>query len=159
MRIDRPEPFNPAVPAARLLAAILAEFSHPAPKDHIGLIYAFASRPEKLTPFLQGDDRANWLRLVGADAQPPSARTLQMPVRADLPFADALNWLTSKNAVQEDLEKRTWKRGSGDSGLSLAGWPEGRARFVQKMLTKLGFENLWSQLAAEDMVWEEPKRA
>jgi hypothetical protein len=80
-------------------------------------------------------------------------------MRADLPFAEALNWLRSKNAVQEDLEKRTWKRGSGDPSLSLVGWPEGRARFVQKILTELGFENLRSKLAPEDMVWEELKRA
>jgi hypothetical protein len=157
--IHRPAHFNPTVPAARLLAAILAGFSEPAPKDHIGLIYAFASRPEKLTPFLQGGDLANWLRLVGTDAQPPNARTLQMPVRTDLPFADALTWLRSKNALQEDLVNRTWQRGSGDSGLHLAGWPEGRARFVHSILTKLGFENLRSKLAPEDMVWEEPKRA
>jgi hypothetical protein len=157
--IHRPEPFNPTVPAARLLAAILAEFSQPAPTDHIGLIYAFASRPEKLTPFLQSDDRANWLRLVGTDAQPPNAGILQMPVRTDLPFADALNWLRSKNALHEDLEKRTWQRGSRDSGLHLAGWPEGRARFVHKILKKLGFDNLRSKLVPEDIVWEEPKRA
>jgi hypothetical protein len=82
-----------------------------------------------------------------------------MPVRTDLPFADALTWLRSKNALQEDLVNRTWQRGSGDSGLHLAGWPEGRARFVHSILTKLGFENLRSKLAPEDMVWEEPKRA
>jgi hypothetical protein len=156
--IHRPEPFNPTVPAARLLAAILAEFSQPVPKDHIGLIYVYASKPDKLTPLLQGDDRANWLRLIGGDAQPPDARILQMPPRVDLPFADGLNWLRSKNVLQEDLENGTWQR-SGDSGLHLAGWPEGRARFVHKVLMKLGFENLRSQLAPEDMVWEEPKRA
>ncbi len=120
---------------------------------------SFALDLEKLTPLLQGDDRVNWLRLIGDDAQPPNARTLQMPLRADLPFANGLNWLRSKNALQEDLVKRTWRRGSGDSGLHLSGWPEGRARFVNKILTKLGFENLRSKLADEDRDWEESKRA
>jgi hypothetical protein len=157
--IHRPADSNPTVPAARLLAAILKEFSLPEPKDHICLIYTFASRPEILTPLLQGKDHATWLRLIGDDAQPPNLKTLQMPKRTDLPFAEALSWLRSRNALQEDLERGTWQRGNADPGLHLDGWPEGRARFVQKVVTKLGFENLRSKLAAEDLVSEDSKLA
>lgn len=157
--IARPEPFNATVPAARLLAAVLAEFSRPTPRDEIGLVYAFASKPEKLTPLLQGKDRATWLRLVGTDAHPPDRRTLQMPTRVDLPFAEALSWLRSRSALREDLSKRTWQRGSGDPGLPLTGWPEGRARFVHKVLVSIGFDTLRSGLAPEDVVWEEQRRA
>jgi hypothetical protein len=157
--IPRPIPYDPAVSAARLLAAVLAEFSQPTSRDEIGLIYAFASKPEKLTTLLEGRDRATWLRLVGTDGQPPDTRTLQMPTRTDLPFAEALNWLRSRNAVRENLTERTWQRGSGDPGLPLTGWPEGRARFVHNVLMSIGFDALRSGLAQEDVVWEEQKRA
>jgi hypothetical protein len=157
--IPRPIPYDPAVSAARLLAAVLAEFSQPTSRDEIGLIYAFASKPEKLTTLLEGRDRATWLRLVGTDGQPPDTRTLQMPTRTDLPFAEALNWLRSRNAVRENLTERTWQRGSGDPGLLLTGWPEGRARFVHNVLMSIGFDALRSGLAQEDVVWEEQKRA
>jgi hypothetical protein len=155
--IHRVEPYNPVVPAARLLAAILAEFSRPTAQDEIGLIYHFASKPEKFTPMLQDNERATWLRLVGSDALPTDRRTLQMPMRSDLPFAEALTWLRSRNAILEDLDKRTLQRGSDDPQLPLTGWPEGRARFVRGVLDSVGYDALLSQLAPEDLVWEKQK--
>lgn len=152
--IHRVEPYNPTVPAARLLAAILAEFAQPTAQDDIGLIYHFASKPEKLTPMLQGKERATWMRLIGNDALPPDSRTLQMPMRSDLPFAEALTWLTSRSAVLENLDKRTLQRGSRDPQLPLSGWPEGRARFVRGILDSVGYDALRSKLAPEDFAWE-----
>jgi hypothetical protein len=157
--IHRVEPYIPAVPAARLLAAILDEFLEPTAQDEIGLIYHYASKPEKLTSILQGKERATWVRLVGSDAQPADNRTPQMTVRSDLPFAEALTWLRSKKVIIEDLDKRTWQRGGGDSDLPLTGWPEGRARFVRDVLRSIGYAALRSKLALEDLVWENQKRA
>jgi len=157
--IYRVEPYIPAVYAARLLAAILAELPQATPQDEIGLIYHYASKPEKLTLMLQGKERDTWIRLVGSDAQPPNLKTLQMPMRSDLPFAEAVTWLKSRNALIEDHITRTWQRGAVDSGLPLTGWPEGRAQFVSAVLGSVGFDTLRSNVAPEDVVWEEHKRA
>ena len=157
--IQRVEPYIPAVSAARLLAAIVAEFPQPTSQDEIGLIYYYASKPEKLTPMLQDEERVTWVRLVGSDAQPPSTKTLQMPVRSDLPFAEAVTWLRSQNALSGNFDQRTWQRGINDSGLPLTGWPVGRARFVSAILKSFGYEALRSNVAHEDAVWEEQKRA
>jgi len=151
--ISRPEPYRPMVDATRLLAAILKEVTS-ASRDEIGVIYAYASRPEKLTGFLPEADSKIWLRLVGPEARPLPAGVVSMPDRPDLPFDQARSWLVSRNALVQDLTAGTWSNGSVNTGLSLDGWPEGRARFVLEATRNLGLATLLEPLTTEERVWE-----
>jgi hypothetical protein len=151
--ISRPEPYKPMVDATRLLAAILKQVTSSS-RDEIGVIYAYASRPEKLTRFLPGADSEIWLRLVGPEARPLPAGVVAMPDRPDLPFDQARSWLVSRNALVQDLTAGTWSNGSVDTGLSLDGWPEGRARFVLEATRSLGLATLLEPLTTDERVWE-----
>ncbi len=152
--ISRPEPYRPMVDATRLLTAILKEVMT-ASRDEIGVVYAYASRPEKLTRFLSEADSKIWLRLVGAEARPLPIGVITMPDRPDLPFDQARSWLISRNALIQDSTAGTWSSGGVDTGLSLDGWPEGRARFVIDATRSLGLATLLEPLTTEERVWEE----
>jgi hypothetical protein len=141
------------------LAAIVHALKEPTPQDIARLAYRLALVPRKLTPLLDGTNRAIWLRLVGREAQPNSDNVAEMVATVDEPFGQALRTLRSQRAIVENSANGTWAAGKPVSGLDFSAPLESRARFALDAVRLIGLDRLLGSMQPEEITWLEQRLA
>jgi len=141
------------------LAAIVHALKEPTPQDIVRLAYRFALAPKKLTPLLDGTNRAVWLRLVGREAQPNPDNVAEMVAAVDAPFGQALRTLRSQGALVENRAAGTWALGTPVSGLDFTAPLESRARFALDAVRSIGLDRLMGSMQPEEIAWLERRLA
>jgi hypothetical protein len=145
---------NSSDAALAQLAALIKALPSPAPIPRVRLAALYALEPRYLTRRLSGSDRTTWLRLVGSAAQvPQGANVAAFAPRIDANWQSALTQLRGMSAITEDISVQTWAAGSRIHDFHTAGWPDGRAAFVLRVLGSIAFEEATTGLSAEDVAW------
>ncbi|MCB2080975.1 MAG: type II DNA modification enzyme, partial [Novosphingobium sp.] len=129
-----PSPQNDPLAA---LAAILKSLDGPAPVRTVRLTAAFILEPHLLTPLLPPEDKAQWRRLVGQEAEPRTGNVVGFAARTTPGWKTAVTNHRGNGRLIEDRAAGTWAPGTGLDGFYTAGWPEGRAAFVTNALRHL----------------------
>lgn len=124
---------EPALERGEVRAALLAVLraqGAPMERAHARLAALLCLEPHLLLPLLEGEDKAQWVRVVGADAQAPLDTSVDQTMNA---WGPALTHLRANGRVLEDLQHDSWEQ-SESAGSDESGWPEGRASFVVNVL-------------------------
>lgn len=128
----------------------------PTPIALVRLATLFALEPRYMTRRLSGPDRETWLRLVGTAAQVPEGRNIaSFAPRINAKWQSAVTQLRGMGAITEDVSAQTWAPGSRIHDFVTETWPDGRARFVLRVLDSLALTEATSDLQPEDRAWVE----
>ncbi|MED5548461.1 MAG: hypothetical protein VX529_03800 [Pseudomonadota bacterium] len=107
-----------------------------------------------MTPLLSQEDRAHWIRLVGAEARPVQGVTrLRPPINAA--WRTAFGTLISSGQLEES-DGGDWIRGRhfDPAGLRAESADAQRAAFALQMIRRLGQDRIAAAVAQEDnIVW------
>jgi hypothetical protein len=121
------------------IAAVLKALSGPTPVALARRAALYALEPRLLTARLQGAERAEWLRLVGAEAEPRQGVPTAGLGRAT-GWGEAVRFLAATECLVEDTAAQTWTRGRDldlDPDRYLTdSWPQ-RARFALQQAAKI----------------------
>lgn len=110
----------------------------------------YALEPRLLTPRLSDAERAEWLRLVGAEATPrPGVATFGLGGATG--WSQAINLLTQTNRLLEDTVTQTWSPGAGLDDYFTDSWPA-RAAFALEAAAKILVSDSADVLSAEEEV-------
>jgi hypothetical protein len=90
--------------------------------------------PHLLASMLESTEKAQWMRVVGADASTAASASIDATLRE---WGAALSGLRGRERLVEDLQQNTWSLGIGTEVIDTSGWPEGRASFVVSLLRRL----------------------
>ena len=131
------------------LAAVIKTLGKPTPVREVRLIALICMEPRLLVPSLAADEWQQWLRLVGAEAQALPAGVAQFKPYADAAWGSAVVQLRGSGALIEDAAAGTWGPGVGLAEFDTAGWPDGRASMVVRVLRTRGADTLLQALPAE----------
>lgn len=138
------------------LAALIKALPGPTPTAVVRLAALFALEPRYLTRRLSGPERDTWLRLVGTAAQVPEGRNIaSFAPKINAKWQSAVTQLRGMGAITEDVSARTWAPGSRIHDFVTETWPDGRARFVLRVLDSLALTEAISDLQPEDRAWVE----
>lgn len=135
---------------AAIYALWLAGPQHDASRTRL-LVQSMAT-PSLMTQFLDGPDRAAWLRLVGNEAQPPrGAAPLRAPI--DAAWRDVYQQLIASGSLTENAEGN-WVRGAHfDASLLEENSPNAqRTAFALNALRRLDQQRLAEATRAADNV-------
>ena len=130
------------------LAAVIKTLGKPTPLREVRLIALMCMEPRLLVPSLAADEGQQWLRLVGAEAQALPAGVAQFKPYADAAWGHAVVQLRGSGALIEDAAG-TWGPGVGLAEFDTAGWPDGRASMVVRVLRTRGADALLQTLPTE----------
>jgi hypothetical protein len=137
---------EPAGEALAALAAILKTTQDPLPARQVRLAVTLVLEPRWLLPALDADESRQWVRAIGADAEPlPAGVALIVPV-ADRSWGSAVKALRGSGLLLEDRSAGTWPPSQGLAEVSTKGWPDGRAAFVMHVLLRAGGPALLASL-------------
>ena len=149
-----PQPLSEDSIAAQL-AAIIAKLPGSTPAAQVRLAALYALEPRHLTARIDGANRAQWLRLCGAAAQPlPSGTsTFAQPVNAV--WGKAVTQLKGMRALVEDANAQTWSTGPAiaNYGLGEDMPTTGRARFVLQAMAGMNIDQEIATLPAAERTW------
>jgi hypothetical protein len=129
----RPMPAGPG-DAGAMLAAILKAMDRPLPARQVRLAATFGLEPRLLLPHLDPNQAVEWQRLVGAEAAPLTGNAASFAPRADRTWGSAVTAHRGNGRLVEDLTTGTWAPGSGLDAIDTAGWPDGRAGMLMRVL-------------------------
>lgn len=122
--------------------------------SRIRFVIASLAEPRLLTPLLSNDDRADWLRLVGPEAQAQTGVTRFRP-EVNASWRTMFETLITSGQLTEQSDGG-WSRGQhfSDGGLNLNSADGQRAAFVLHAVRMMEVSNLQAALAPEDnIVW------
>jgi hypothetical protein len=122
--------------------------------SRLRFVIASLAEPRLLTPLLTDDDRAAWLRLVGAEAKPQVGVARLRPA-INGAWRNMFQTMITSGQLAEQSDGN-WSRGEyfSDAGLNSAAVDAQRATFVLRAIRKLEVSKLQSAVAAEDnVVW------
>jgi hypothetical protein len=118
------------------------------------VLVACLAEPALLTTLLSEEDRAHWIRLVGAEAQPAQGVTrLRPPINAA--WRTAFETLISSGQLEE-RDGGDWIRGRhfDSAGLRAESAEAQRAAFALQTIRRLGQDRIAAAVAQEDnIVW------
>ncbi len=119
------------------IAAVVKALPGATPAAIARLAAAYALEPHLLTARLEGAERAQWLRLVGPEAQPRDGAVLTFGLGGATGWAAALSQLQGGGALQIDPAADTWgPLTTGLDGYITEGWPA-RAGFALRAARRL----------------------
>ncbi|WP_029041958.1 Eco57I restriction-modification methylase domain-containing protein [Cucumibacter marinus] len=122
--------------------------------SRIRMLVACLAEPALLTPLLSDEDRAHWIRLVGAEARPAQGVTrLRPPINAA--WRTAFETLISSGQLEE-RDDGDWIRGRhfDPAGLRAESANAQRAAFALQAIRRLGQDRITAAVAQEDnIVW------
>ncbi len=98
---------------AAALAAILKKLGQPKSVSHVRMAAALAMHPYFLTPLLQEDIRAEWMRLVGQEATPRTGNVIDFRTRVIDPWGETVRTFRGNGWLVEDRASGTWAKGTG----------------------------------------------
>ena len=111
------------------VAAVLKALTGPMPAEQVRLAALFALEPRFLTARLSGAEQAQWRRVVGPEADPPSAGVVPLGIGGATGWGDALDQLKASNSLIIDPAQSSWAPGPGLAAYEAVGWVE-RAGFA-----------------------------
>ena len=135
------------------LAAILKAIDGPTPSLSVRLAVAMMLQPHLLTSLLPKDGRADWIRLVGQEAEPRTGNVIGFAARTNQDWGTAVSSHRGNGRLIEDAKAGTWATGAGLEAFETTGWPDGRAGFVLQALAALDLDSLVSGLPEEVRGW------
>jgi hypothetical protein len=148
----RPMPASPG-DAGAMLAAILKAMDEPMPARQVRLAATFGLEPRLLLPHLDPDQAAEWQRLIGAEAALLTGNAASFAPRADRTWGSAVTAHRGNGRLVEDLTTGTWAPGLGLDAVDTAGWPDGRAGMLMRVLPHIATDAVISAMPAEIRGW------
>jgi len=121
---------------------------------HIRFVIASLAEPALLTPLLVADDRDQWIRLIGSEAQQPRGA---VRLRPDLNAAwrSMFETLITSGQLAESADG-SWARGQhfSSAGLEANSTHAQRAAFAMRAVRDMEIGNLTAAVAQEDnVIW------
>jgi len=117
------------------IAAVLKALAGPAPSDLVRRAALYALEPRLLTPHLNDDQKREWRRLVGPEAEPRQGLTT-LGLGGATGWGDAVRLLVGTGALIEDAVFKTWSPGVGLDAYFTESWPK-RAGFALEAATNI----------------------
>ena len=148
----RPMPAG-AGDAGAMLAAILKAMAGPMPARQVRLAATFGLEPRLLLPHLDPNQAAEWQRLIGAEAAPLTGNAASFAPRVDRTWGSAVTAHRGNGRLVENLTAGTWAPGSGLDAIDTAGWPDGRAGMLMRVLPHIATDAVISAMPAEIRGW------
>jgi hypothetical protein len=148
----RPMPAG-AGDAGAMLAAILKAMDGALPARQVRLAATFGLEPRLLLPHLDPKQAAEWQRLIGAEAAPLTGNAASFAPRADRTWGSAVTAHRGNGRLVEDLTTGTWAPGPGLDAIDTAGWPDGRAGMLMRVLPHIATDAVISAIPAEIRGW------
>ena len=148
----RPMPAGPG-DAGAMLAAILKAMAGPMPARQVRLAATFGLEPRLLLPHLDPNQAAEWQRLIGAEAAPLTGNAASFAPRVDRTWGSAVTAHRGNGRLVENLAVGTWAPGSGLDAIDTAGWPDGRAGMLMRVLPLIATDAVISAMPAEIRGW------
>ena len=139
--------------AGAMLAAILKAMGGPMPARQVRLAATFALEPRLLLPHLTPNQAAEWQRLIGAETAPLTGNAASFAPRADRTWGSAVTAHRGNGRLVENLTAGTWAPGSGLDAIDTAGWPDGRAGMLMRVLPHIATDAVISAMPAEIRGW------
>lgn len=132
------------------IAAVLKALSGPTPIHLARRAALYALEPRLLTPHLKKAQKAEWRRLVGAEAEPRhSVTTLGLGGAAG--WGEAVRVLAATGNLIEDNTSQTWAAGAGLDVYFTDSWPK-RAVFALEAAATILANSSAKPLTAEEKV-------
>jgi hypothetical protein len=122
--------------------------------SHIRFAIASLAEPALLTPLLAADDRDQWIRLVGSEAQPPQG-TVRLRPDLNAAWRSMFEALTTSGQLAESANG-VWTRGQhfNTAGLEANSIHAQRAAFVMCAVRGMEIGQLTAAVAQEDnVIW------
>ncbi len=139
--------------AGAMLAAILKAMAGPMPARQVRLAATFGLEPRLLLPHLGPNQAAEWQRLIGAEAAPLTGNAASFAPRADRTWGSAVTAHRGNGRLVENLTAGTWAPGPGLDAIDTAGWPDGRAGMLMRVLPHIATDAVISAMPAEIRGW------
>ena len=137
--------------AQAILAAVLKALQNPAPTRLVRQAAVLSLEPRALTHRLTPDERVQWRRLVGAEAEP--LKGITRLVQADnAAWREATVQLRATGRLRENLGNDTWGAGTGLELFPTAGWADGRAQFVLSILQRTAADPVVEDAEIEEQI-------
>jgi hypothetical protein len=142
---------NSAAAAQAILAAALKALPSAAPSRQVRETAVLSLEPRALMHRLTPDERVQWRRVVGAEAEPLHGATRL--VQADnAAWRDATVHLRATGRLLENLTDDTWAAGHGLDQFPTAGWADGRAQFVLSILQRTTADSVVEDAEIEEQI-------
>lgn len=137
------------------LTAVLKAWGQPMPEQEARLAALLCQQPCVFTTVLPAAQAKEWLRLVGAEAEPLSAQVARLQPASNSPWGQAIKRMRARGDLIEASggDDTTWSLGPGASAIITAGWPDGRAGFVVAYLRAHGVVSILPALAPADQAF------
>jgi len=148
----RPMPASPG-DAGAMLAAILKAMDGPLPARQVRLAATFGLEPRLLVPHLDSKQAAEWQRLIGAEAAPLTGSAASFVPRVDRTWGTAVATHRGNGRLVENLTTGAWAPGPGLDAIDTAGWPDGRAGMLMRVLPHIAADTAISSMPAEIRGW------
>jgi hypothetical protein len=139
--------------AGAMLAAILKAMDGPLPARQVRLAATFGLEPRLLLPHLDPNQAVEWHRLIGAEAAPLTGNAASFAPRVDRTWGSAVTAHRGNGRLVENLTAGTWAPGSGLDAIDTAGWPDGRAGMLMRVLPHIATDAVISAMPAEIRGW------
>ena len=136
-----------------LLAALLKAMDGPLPVWRVRLAAVLSLEPRLLLPYLNDGEAAMWRRLVGSEADSLPSGVTQFVARTDEAWGAAVRNLRGNGHLVEDTQAGTWAPGAGLDAFSTSGWPQGRARMVLDVLSRISAGDVIAALPDDLQGW------
>ncbi len=135
-------------------AALLKRMRGAKPVRDVVHAMLFAARPHLLMTHLNAQRQAEWRRLVGNEATPPSTANVVGIAAGHLgKFNESRLRLAAERALLFDAEAGTWDRGAAIYDYTLPSWAEGRADFVWHAMQSINLTASATSLPQEERNW------
>ena len=122
--------------------------------QHIRFAIASLAEPALLTPLLGASDQANWVRLVGSEAQ-PSRGAVRLRPDLNAAWRSMFEKMITSGQLAEGIDG-TWAKGQhfNAAGLDASSIHAQRAAYVLRAVRGLAIGNLTAAIAQEDnVIW------
>ena len=126
---------NSFAAAQVMLAAVLKALRGAAPTRLVRQAAVLSLEPRALLHQLARDERIQWCRVVGAEAEPLRGAIRLVPAN-NAAWREATVQLRATGRLRENLADDTWAAGTGLEVFPTSGWADGRARFVLEILQR-----------------------
>lgn len=133
------------------ILAVLKAHGGPMNRQQARLATLLCLEPHLLILQIDGAERAQWVRVIGGDAQKAPTASIDSTTRE---WGAALTGLRGRERLLEDLQQDTWALGSGTDAIDTNGWPDGRAGFVVNVLRRL-----YASTAVDEIINNMPTNA
>lgn len=147
-----PPGVSPANLALFALIDVLRRMPGPVEPERIRFAAFLARKPTLGLAFIEDDRRADWMRVVGAEARPLPTNVIPMdqfrPDAEDRAWAEAIQQLKGTGALVEDARSGQWSAGPALLPSSGQPWMEGRAGIAAGLLTEIDLTTLQQNLVA-----------